>query len=229
MRGATISRCDASRFPAADFGTGRRRGPGHRGFTRTTGTSRTVMAVSTRSCVDRSDAHTGTRRNLLRNIDRLETPSGPHEFGQLERGSDRPDACSLSAVRMVFPSSQASAVDVARSCPSPVDDLMKKHNQNTSSHAAARLPIHRETVRIITGQDLALVAGGSSTVVTERPTTAAPAAITTAEHRPIEHERGVGTRRSFESPCGRGSLAAATRGRVRGACARRRERDRPRA
>jgi len=57
---------------------------------------------------------------------------------------------------------------------------MKKHDRNSSvdiqSHGASRLPIHRETVRIITGQDLALVGGGSSTVLTERPTTTTGAA-----------------------------------------------------
>jgi hypothetical protein len=53
---------------------------------------------------------------------------------------------------------------------------MKKHNRNASSNINSnrdtRLAIHRETVRIITGQDLALVAAGeSTTILTERPTT----------------------------------------------------------
>jgi hypothetical protein len=81
-----------------------------------------------------------------------------------------------------LPFSQAPAFDVGpiRSH-HPIEVVMKKHNRNTSenvnSHGASRLPIHRETVRIITGQDLALIAGGSTTLITERPTTAAAITI----------------------------------------------------
>jgi hypothetical protein len=52
---------------------------------------------------------------------------------------------------------------------------MKKHKQVATSHTPGHhnnpLAIHRETVRVLTGDDLALVAGGSSTILTERPTT----------------------------------------------------------
>ena len=52
---------------------------------------------------------------------------------------------------------------------------MKKHKQNASFHAdrrhAAPLAIRRETVRVLTGEDLALVAGDSTTILTEKPTT----------------------------------------------------------
>jgi hypothetical protein len=49
---------------------------------------------------------------------------------------------------------------------------MKKHKRNTTFHTLAQehnpLAIRRETVRALTGDDLALVAGGSSTILTER-------------------------------------------------------------
>ena len=56
---------------------------------------------------------------------------------------------------------------------------MKKYKQNTAfrndNHHNA-LAIRRETVRTLSPEDLALVAAGSSTVLTERPpTTAGPA------------------------------------------------------
>lgn len=53
---------------------------------------------------------------------------------------------------------------------------MKKHDHNSSSTSArtgARLSVRRETVRILTRQDLALIAAGASTtIITERPTQA---------------------------------------------------------
>ena len=53
---------------------------------------------------------------------------------------------------------------------------MKKHKQNATFHTGSRhaapLAIRRETVRVLTGEDLALVAGGSTTILTEKPTTA---------------------------------------------------------
>ena len=52
---------------------------------------------------------------------------------------------------------------------------MKKHKQNTvlrnDGHPHTSLAIRRETVRTLNPEDLALVAAGSSTVLTERPTT----------------------------------------------------------
>jgi len=52
---------------------------------------------------------------------------------------------------------------------------MKKHKQNvtfhTPDHQNNSLAIRRETVRVLTGDDLALIAGASTTIVTERPTT----------------------------------------------------------
>ncbi|HEX7837956.1 MAG TPA: hypothetical protein VF469_10865 [Kofleriaceae bacterium] len=52
---------------------------------------------------------------------------------------------------------------------------MKKHKRNATFHTPGRqntpLAIRRETVRALTGDDLALVAGGSSTVLTEKPPT----------------------------------------------------------
>ena len=49
---------------------------------------------------------------------------------------------------------------------------MKKHKRNATSHTPGHqnhpLAIHRETVRTLTGDDLALVAGGSSTILTEK-------------------------------------------------------------
>ena len=49
---------------------------------------------------------------------------------------------------------------------------MKKHNRNTTlntdSHHNMPLTIRRETVRVLTGDDLAVVAGGSTTIITER-------------------------------------------------------------
>ena len=52
---------------------------------------------------------------------------------------------------------------------------MKKHKQNvtfhTPDHQNNSLAIRRETVRVLTGDDLALIAGGSTTIVTERPPT----------------------------------------------------------
>jgi len=52
---------------------------------------------------------------------------------------------------------------------------MKKHKQNTAvtnniNHNSL-LAIRRETVRTLSPEGLALVAGGSSTVLTERPPT----------------------------------------------------------
>lgn len=57
---------------------------------------------------------------------------------------------------------------------------MKKYKQNTAfrndEHHNASLAVRRETVRTLNPEDLALVAAGSSTVLTERPpTTAGPA------------------------------------------------------
>ncbi|HEX7837957.1 MAG TPA: hypothetical protein VF469_10870 [Kofleriaceae bacterium] len=55
---------------------------------------------------------------------------------------------------------------------------MKKHKRNATFHIPGHqndpLAIHRETVRMLTGGDLALIAGGSSTVLTEKPTTTGP-------------------------------------------------------
>ena len=52
---------------------------------------------------------------------------------------------------------------------------MKKHKQNTAVHNnsnhSTSFAIRRETVRTLNPEGLALVAGGSSTVITERPTT----------------------------------------------------------
>ena len=52
---------------------------------------------------------------------------------------------------------------------------MKKYKQNTAlrhgSQHITSLSIRRETVRTLNPEDLALVAAGSSTVLTERPTT----------------------------------------------------------
>ena len=52
---------------------------------------------------------------------------------------------------------------------------MKKHKQDSvlrhGSHHSTSLSIRRETVRTLNPEDLALVAAGSSTVLTERPTT----------------------------------------------------------
>ena len=52
---------------------------------------------------------------------------------------------------------------------------MKKYKQNAlfrnDSQHNPSLAIHRETVRALNPEDLALVAAGSSTVLTERPTT----------------------------------------------------------
>jgi hypothetical protein len=51
---------------------------------------------------------------------------------------------------------------------------MKKQKQNTAvpnTHHNSFLAIRRETVRTLNPEGLALVAGGSSTVITERPTT----------------------------------------------------------
>ncbi|HEY6180514.1 MAG TPA: hypothetical protein VIX73_38995 [Kofleriaceae bacterium] len=52
---------------------------------------------------------------------------------------------------------------------------MKKHKQSTvvnnNSNHSASFAIRRETVRTLNPEGLALVAGGSSTVVTERPNT----------------------------------------------------------
>ena len=49
---------------------------------------------------------------------------------------------------------------------------MKKYRQNATFHAGSRhdtpLAIRRETVRVLTGEDLALIAGGSTTILTER-------------------------------------------------------------
>ena len=49
---------------------------------------------------------------------------------------------------------------------------MKKHKQNTvlrnDSHHNTSLAVRRETVRTLNPEDLALVAAGSSTVLTER-------------------------------------------------------------
>ena len=54
---------------------------------------------------------------------------------------------------------------------------MKKHKRNATSHAASHhdtpLAIRRETVRVLTGDELALIAGGSTTILTEKPTTEA--------------------------------------------------------
>jgi hypothetical protein len=57
---------------------------------------------------------------------------------------------------------------------------MKKHKQNTAvpnniNHNSS-LAIRRETVRTLSPEGLALVAGGSSTILTERPTTTHQAA-----------------------------------------------------
>jgi hypothetical protein len=52
---------------------------------------------------------------------------------------------------------------------------MKKQKQNTAvpsnTNHNSFLAIRRETVRTLNPEGLALVAGGSSTVITERPTT----------------------------------------------------------
>ena len=52
---------------------------------------------------------------------------------------------------------------------------MKKHKRNTTYHTANHydtpLAIRRETVRVLTGDELALIAGGSTTILTEKPTT----------------------------------------------------------
>ena len=52
---------------------------------------------------------------------------------------------------------------------------MKKHKQNTAVHnnsnPSTSFAIRRETVRTLNPEGLALVNGGSSTVITERPTT----------------------------------------------------------
>ena len=51
---------------------------------------------------------------------------------------------------------------------------MKKQKQNTAVPSNTNhnsLAIRRETVRTLNPEGLALVAGGSSTVITERPTT----------------------------------------------------------
>jgi hypothetical protein len=52
---------------------------------------------------------------------------------------------------------------------------MKKHKRNTTLHAGRRhntpLVVRRETVRVLAGEDLALIAAGSTTILTERPTT----------------------------------------------------------
>jgi hypothetical protein len=57
---------------------------------------------------------------------------------------------------------------------------MKKHKRNATFHTPDQannpLAIRRETVRVLTGDDLALVAGGSSTILTERPPTTTQAA-----------------------------------------------------
>ena len=51
---------------------------------------------------------------------------------------------------------------------------MKKHKRDTTfqppGHQNTPLAIRRETVRLLTGDDLALVAGGSTTILTEKPT-----------------------------------------------------------
>ena len=51
---------------------------------------------------------------------------------------------------------------------------MKKQNRNTILNTVNRntsLALRRETIRSLTGEDLPLVVGGSSTILTERPTT----------------------------------------------------------
>ena len=109
---------------------------GDRGLTRTTGTSKTVMAVSTRSCVDRSDAHTGTRRNILRNIDRLETPSGPHEFGQLCAVPIGPTLALSRQCEWSFLPARSQPLTFARSCPLPHHDLLNTVPSNTNEVSA---------------------------------------------------------------------------------------------
>jgi hypothetical protein len=53
---------------------------------------------------------------------------------------------------------------------------MKKHKRNailpTDRNRNTPLAIRRETVRVLAGEDLALIAAGSTTILTERPTTA---------------------------------------------------------
>jgi len=52
---------------------------------------------------------------------------------------------------------------------------MKKQKHNTAVHNTSKhntsLAIRRETVRTLNAEDLALAAGGSSTILTERPPT----------------------------------------------------------
>ena len=48
---------------------------------------------------------------------------------------------------------------------------MKKYKRNATFDTTTNnnpLAIRRETVRLLTGEDLALIAGGSTTIITER-------------------------------------------------------------
>jgi hypothetical protein len=53
-----------------------------------------------------------------------------------------------------------------------IEVVMKKHKRNdnfhTPGHQSNPLAIRRETVRLLTDDDLALIAGGSTTIITER-------------------------------------------------------------